>query len=1377
MDNNLPLDVDNKRVTIPVIDGMPLNGEVLTLNDLDRFPTNSAFINKEVEADVDASIRSNKGIVFHSIKMSINKWSDPNSWGWKFRFLWHGRGEDGRSILLIVNDIFPTIHVRMPDDMTADKFTAEVKRNISEWTLPANPTVVMMKRLVYFEREKREYIKVQCANFSDYDQILEKFKNNKWIVADTRYAKRRFYLQACRCNNIAPAGFNTFKFQHRGNPYPKNIVSDIDEVFVVSINDVQFFDIGKVENPRPTLIMPHLTNLNFDLETGSRVFGQAINAGRSDTHCNIVGGTLRVNGADVFRFAITTSEHVQSIQGAVVVHCKTEIEMFIVFANIIRKLRPPLISGYNIDDFDWRFTVTKLIMHHAVIQFFSAIDFIVPDYDWIKQKNAGPLQYNEQVARQYMINSTMKISAEDNKCPVYYPHVVSFVNFDIFSQLKRKHVSGKFSRKSLDHFLKFYGLPLKFEMGYPMMHKIYNMQVDVAEGKANPTQEYIELITDETIYCVFDTIAQLDLCDVSNILRSVFVTAIANKTCLHDVIYYAIGGIVIEKLITSAFSKGYIDSNEPRNTEQMIRYEGGLVEHPPIRGMSKPKLTAKQRQQSIAEWHDVTDEEVKIIEDAHFNMIEDPILYIHTNHGDMRPHVIKLTCDMIAEGHETPTEPLDYHSMYPSIMAEGNLSIEKAIKPGEEEKMKAAGVKTRVVDRSFNGIRVYNEFQVDDGDQTTRGLIPAEQHHLLLQRNFKKAEYKKAIVTLAQMDKDADKQGWDMQKAKCDVFHMEQLECKVSSNTYYGKMGDSNSPICMMAIACDTTMGGRERLRSLIKICKDAGCTFRYGDTDSAYVQFDWKKYKDIVAQYYGGRMSIFEYYEQCIARAHELGDELEEHVNKTLDDMGHPFMRVEKERVGFPCMFIRCKRYAMGNHTDAKNNSIEADGSSKRYEVGISGKKGKSESGLYLHLSKQQLDNMFNILNTRSASDLVTELVAESFRKARDHEWDPQMFIQRAQYKPDKQNTRIINFIERLKKEGKEVPRPYEKFEYGYRQRDDIEYDMYGNKNKTGASDYMELYTDMVKNNWSFDFMKYMTGSIIGELGQYMCCDPDFIVHPTNDSDSAKLIAEDATSTNGTKFIEMLCKKANASLDTSITKPVYTRIFSRIKTVVSENIKNTAGFKNSHFNIVMNADKRDGSLAIYLAIIDKDAEKSKLSLVNAMIEYVGDDLNKATKAHAVENSKSSSKMLYIHAMSSANQNYLTRLGELCKIIDSFVKRYHQFVECQNVKIRNTIGLNKSIISAADIKSAAEQINTYEIKTDIDMEPPGVEVFHECEELVSSITVYEARIKAFDMFRMNVRTMIENYGGGGTIMNATQIASNVAEAITMVKLPSFVYDM
>jgi DNA polymerase elongation subunit (family B) len=1379
MDQKKSSEVSDERVNIPIIDNMPLDGERLILKDLNRFPKNTMFFDASASPYVESTIALNKNIVFHGIKMITDKWADPGIWGWKFRFIWHGRGEDGRVMLLVVKDIFPTIHVRIPIDMGVDQFMSAVKQSISDWTMPKDPSVVMAKRLVYYEQEKTTYAKIQCSNFKDYDAILEKFKNvHSWTVADTRYAKRRFYLQACRANDIAPSGFNTFRFLQRGNPYPKNIVSDVDEIFVVSINDICAMDIDKIENPRHTMLVPHLTELNFDLETGSREFGKALYPERDDTHSNIVGGTFRINKKDVFRFALTTSEHALGVKGFVLMYCKTEIEMFLVLANIIRKLRPAIISGYNIDDFDWRFIVTKLVRHCAVLQFFTAIDFIIPDFSWWREKNSsrGEHAFNEHVCRQYMVNGTMKISADEMKNPVYYPHVVSFINFDQFNQLKRKHVSGKFSRKSLNFFLNFYALAAKFDMDYPTMHETYNAQIDVFEGKQELSDKHVRMITDEVIYCVFDTIAQLDLADASAIMQKAIITARQNKTCIHDAIYYANGGLVIEKLITSAFKKGYLDGNEPRNSEQMVSYPGALNIHPPQRGMSKPKLSVKQRCEVIPEWCSVTIEECKIIEDAHLHSIQDPVSWIMENHADIRKSVLALVGKMVDEGHQTPTVPFDFHSMYPNIMAEGNLSLEKAIKPGEEEKMKAAGVKTRVTDHSFNGIRVYCEFQVDTGDQATRGLIPSEQYYLLQQRNRKKVDLKHAKVVLNDIDKKENSQMWAFQKARCDILDMEQMECKISMNTYYGKAADRNNPLFMMSIACDTTLGGRERLLKLVKICEDADCIIQCGDTDSAYVQFAWVEYKEIIAKYFGGIIDIREYYEQLIASAHVIGDRMELHINSEFDKMGHEFMRVEKERVGFPKMNIRCKRYALANHTDPKKSSINDDGSSSIYMIGISEKLNKGKSGLFRVLSKMMIDRLFNIYNKQTAREIVIDIITESFRKARDHEWDPELFIQRAQYKPDKKNTRIIKFLERLGKEGKIVPRAYERFEYGYIQRDDIEYDMYGNKNKTAGSDFMELYSDIVKHEWAFDFMKYMTGTIIGELGQYMCCDSDFIVQPVGTSEQSKLNAEDATTENGIKFIKMLCKQASATLDTKITKPVYTKIFSHIKERANVNMKRAGRIQNTHIGIIINADKKDGSMGLYMSNVEKESDKAKGSIVNAMIKSIGANLNHITSSHSIENSKMNSKDLYIYAMSSAYENNITRLNKLCKTIDLFTDKYHEFIKHQNESVRNELGLNKSIILARDIRCAVSNISLCRID-DIDLDPPAVEIFDECDAIVDNIIVYETRIKAFDIFRVHIRNMIDEYGQCGVTMNATRIASDVSEAICNVGLPSSVYDM
>lgn len=1364
-----------KRVDIPVIPNMPLDGVRLTLNDLDKLPKSIDFTIPEMRDMVDASLSNNKDIMFFGIKMMTYKWSDPSKFGWKFRLLWRGMLEDGRAALLIVANVYPTMYVRMPQGMEENQFISAVKQSVVDFELAATPTIIMGKRLVYFEKDKHPFVKIECINLDVYKDVRNKFTEiHRWIVADTRYPLDRFYKQANRMYKIAPAGWNKIKYTQRGNPYPKNIVSDIDEVLVVSIHDIIAVDVSEIQNPRPSLVMPHMTDLDFDIETGSRQIGNALKADRDDTHCNMNVLTLRVNKKDLWRILFTTSEHVMPFEGATLFLCKNEVEMFIVMANVIRRIRPCLTSGYNIDDFDWRFIITKIIKAGMAMPFFSAMDMVIQDFSWWRKKNSNEssIAYNEFIARQYVKNGNMKISADERNAPIYFPNIISFQNIDFFSQLKRKHVSGKFSRKSLNYFLEYYGLPLKYDMDYPEMHRIYNMQIDIADGKIEVTDEYIRLINEMAIYNVFDTIAQQDLADASAIRESAFISARQNQCTLHDVLYYANGGVVIEKFITSAFHKGYFDCNEKPIEEQKGTYDGALVLHPPVRGISKPKMNARERKERDPSWYIVDDDEIVLIEEAHLNSIDDPVPYLISK--NMRPAVLELVAKMVNEGHETPTIPFDFNSMYPNIMAEGNLSLEKAIKAGEEEMMRRVGIKTRVVDRTLSsGMRIYCEFQVDDGDKSTRGLIPAEQNRLLQMRNEKKRALKEATAVLEQIDKDNRPADWTVQRAKCDILNMEQLECKISMNTYYGKAGDRTNALFMMAIACDTTLTGREILRELVGILDSHGWAVRYGDTDSAYAQAPWVKYKDIIARYYGGKLSLRDYYEEIILRAHKIADDMEKIINETLNDNNHPFMRVAKERVGFPDIRIRCKRYVMGNHINPKKSSINEDGSCAKYCVGVSK---KTASGVSTMLSDWMQSKLLNIYDKDGVELIARKIVAESFRRARDHEWDLKLFIRRSQYKPEKNNISVINFLKRLKDEGKVVPRPYEKFEYVFVKRDDIEYDVYGNKNDISSSNFMELYSDVVEKKLPIDFMKYMTGEIIGELGQYICCDPKFMVHAVDSSDSARLAAEDATTLNGVNFITMLCKQAAGTLDTKMTKPIYSKIFDRIKTKIVVHSK-SKNIKSDKINMIMAAEKQKvGIINMFDNIIDKQANAGKKSLVNAMISSIKSNFNEVVRCYGIENSKNSCRRIYIEAISLQRDTHRARLIALCDIIDTFCKSYNGYIKSQSDALRNHLGLLKSVIDVSDIENAMKMVNNCDID-DISFDAPDPDIFDECDTLVEKLTAYETHIRAFDDFHTEIKNMIEEYGHNGRSIDPASIASDIARATSKITFPDSVYEM
>ena len=217
----------------------------------------------------------------------------------------------------------------------------------------------------------------------------------------------------------------------------------------------------------------------------------------------------------------------------------------------------------------------------------------------------------------------------------------------------------------------------------------------------------------------------------------------------------------------------------------------------------------------------------------------------------------------------------------------------------EEEDEKGEGVEDDDVDREKKKVHSKSTtlYARPVGEHTTyfttkhRGILPTILENLLAERvRCKKQmkEHAKKAKELRAMDpvKAAE------HAALADVFDGRQLAVKVSANSVYGACGAGASGKCPNKDVSETvTFEGRETMTILkeILVAKYPGIVVIYGDTDSVMVKFD-------------GIHDV----KSCAKLAHEAA----EYVTEEFARRGYPDMILEFEKIFFPYLLLKKKRY-----------------------------------------------------------------------------------------------------------------------------------------------------------------------------------------------------------------------------------------------------------------------------------------------------------------------------------------------------------------------------------------------------------------------------------------------------------------------------------
>lgn len=1441
-----------KRVIVPEITSLPDNvkaliGRNLEYKDIDSImPTLADFRDPETTETVNHSIAKNERIIFSSVKMLVTEFADrpddaDDKWNKRFRFLWHGRAVDGRVILLIINDAFPSMYVRCPDGMDEEHFVRMIRSDISILKIiPARELlVVQRKRFVGYEDTTRPYVKVEFTYIKDYYNAKKHFAEIKRLdVANVDFPKKRLYLQITREADVNPAGMNCFKYKSRGNPYPKSIVSDIDEIFVVSINDIHAWR-PESDEKRESFWIPRLSHINFDIETGSKVRGQALYAERDDTHSHVVSFTQRYNRKDQLRVSLTTSEFAEPRVGYIQIICPSEILMFLGLAKIWRRLRPAIISTYNGDNFDWRFIVTKLRKAGVVSAFFSDLDFLIVDQRWRAAKGLPLAKIEQDILGSYMVDTVIKISAEDSQCPIYYPEVIGFLNIDIFTKCKQLWPGSKFSQKSLNAFLAKLNIPAKYDMPTWRQFDIYEAKLEVDNEKralkdssverkyfssdgsyTDEMLQHIEDITNVNVYCVFDTISALDLCDAAGIITNMLIVGEEYMCTQNEAIYLAKGGLVMDKVVYSAFHAGYLDGSSER--EKKNGYPGAFVIHPPIRGLTTITPRVSDRMATNKNWNVVTSLEAKLMIAAMTSDWKNPMsTEAFTQLTDVARALFR---EMWNEHKSVPVVDFDFASMYPTLMAEHCSSPERIVETVEdEEKLVADGHRLYVKTRQFNGRTIHtalvqtppklvNGKLVATGPNE-RGVIPSVQHALKIKRKMKQKELENTQNKLREL-KANNKNAWfPVEEAMCDRLNAEQLECKISMNTMYGKMGDPTNKFFRICISSDVTLSGREYLEEVIRFLESQGWPrIRYGDTDSVYVEPPSDLFDDFHFLFFTEQITREEYAYKMTECAIKLGKQMAKKINDHLRTgrEGFPpsdFMSMEFEGAHFPAIFIRQKRNVTRFH--GENTKFEADFSevvldgsekmlkSKRKQFHITGigwKKDKASSKLFIELSSEMIFRLLDINNAKSAAEIARDVIKDAFTKASEYKYPMEYFIERATYKPEKNNVCVINFFNRLKKMGRIPPQAYEKFEYVKIRRDDIEFNESGCINHTTAADYMELFSYAVENKLPIHFSKYMLGSVCNEIAQYMCCEPNLIVHAKSNDIGSLVLAEEETKKQGEKFIETLCRECAGVMPTSVKKPVYMGIKTHAAAFLKSLAPSIANVTRAADLHILAHSRENGTINAYLKNIEPIAAMAAIPLAETFkTSYcrLKTESGEPTPIDVIIRTRSrmtdvinSPKVAYCNLMRPKKEAILAELDAECKKIDEFAAWHAKLMNRISDVIKERLGLTKSIISNEDISNAAialksnKIVESLDIKIDDTSKIPSREVFERCDFLVNELASIEKMNIAFDLFSDYLGSIIASRtGGSGINLNSRTVKIVINESSSGFETDDSAFEM
>nr|CAC19127.1 delta DNA polymerase [Diadromus pulchellus ascovirus 4a] len=287
-----------------------------------------------------------------------------------------------------------------------------------------------------------------------------------------------------------------------------------------------------------------------------------------------------------------------------------------------------------------------------------------------------------------------------------------------------------------------------------------------------------------------------------------------------------------------------------------------------------------------------------------------------------RPIVTPVhTCSTVPGLYEYVV-PLDFASLYPSIMIAYNLDYSTIVMPDsnvpEEHTVKMEWedhcgcehdplvVQKRVLETLIE--TTHDKARKREFSKKRAEIIKKINKKPICQPNsfrfIKQEVYGKGVLpTIIQTLLDARKSVRAQMKNERDpniiaILNQRQLSYKVSANSMYGATGVRAGALPFMPIAMCVTFTGRQSIIKASNIIKSLGGTIVYGDTDSNYITFD-----DISGDHKDKCEKIW-------TRALETADQISCHYPKPMkiefeETIYYKFMILTKKRY----MYYSCKR------------------------------------------------------------------------------------------------------------------------------------------------------------------------------------------------------------------------------------------------------------------------------------------------------------------------------------------------------------------------------------------------------------------------------------------------------------------------------------
>jgi len=479
-----------------------------------------------------------------------------------------------------------------------------------------------------------------------------------------------------------------------------------------------------------------------------------------------------------------------------------------------------------------------------------------------------------------------------------------------------------------------------------------------------------------------------------------------------------------------------------------------------------------------------------------------------------------------------PVAALDFASLYPNIMMNYNLSLDKMILDSDEvERLKDQGYKLHHVKFEYNDKTRSAWFVQHNNVDRDKGVYVILLEDLLRKRNEEKKKLKILEKKLEYLS--ANQMTDESIEFEYNCVNAKQLALKIYMNSFYGETGNPLSSFFAVELAGGVTLNGQKLLKNVANYILDRNYSIKYGDTDSLYFTLpnhhyrkckcDWLNIKKTFIIINAKKRDSIDlrilkekyYYGEKVIITMNVLSKLNKEINNYLYEItGSHYLKMAYEEILFPALFIKKKKYVGIPHINVPNFHPK-----KIFNRGIDYIK-QGHSDFLREIGKNIVLNVLNI-HSKIPTDKVIEDVIKQYMKYDKVE----SFVKTASWKPTKKNISVHGFINRMTQSKQKLPEPGERFSYVIAQ-----------SLSKKISDKMEYPENVIKIDH-----KYYLKSIVSLCASLVSYFDDFqpvsnMLYVDNEDEKDKII-DTYSQQKAEEFIKLMVERIDQNRYNDITK------------------------------------------------------------------------------------------------------------------------------------------------------------------------------------------------------------------------------------------------